>query len=121
MNFYDIFISCVFLVKALLILLAVTHLYIKKTSDPDLERLAMIEYWEKRLDFIFIACMAIILIYVFFPYRQALLTATCGLDHETMVLLFLFGIILLVTAKWDLFFEQSKWFATFKRIIGVKL
>ena len=47
--------------------------------------------------------MSILLIYLFNPRvdRNTLI------DKETKLLLFLFGFILLITAKWDVFIKES--------------
>jgi hypothetical protein len=48
--------------------------------------------------------MAILLIYLFNPRNPKLEI----IDSETKILLYLFGIVLLITAKWEAFFEGSK-------------
>jgi hypothetical protein len=40
------------------------------------------------------------------------------IDSETKILLYLFGIILLVTADWKDFFHETKWFQYLQQIIG---
>jgi len=32
------------------------------------------------------------------------------INHETKVLLFLFGVVLIITSRWGDFIETSKWF-----------
>ena len=39
------------------------------------------------------------------------------INSETKVLLFLFGFILVFTAKWNIFIEESKWFTDVKQIL----
>jgi len=60
MNYYTIYISIVFLLKIVFIILASTHLYLKfknKTgSDLDKEIL----FWKERAEFVFIVLMAIL-------------------------------------------------------------
>jgi hypothetical protein len=60
-------------------------------------------YWKERFEFIFIATMAVLLIYLFNPIKNR----TAMIDHETTILLYLFGFILIITAKWSLFFTES--------------
>jgi hypothetical protein len=47
--------------------------------------------------------MSGLLIYVFNPRVDRSILV----DNETKVLLYLFGFILLITAKWELFFKES--------------
>jgi len=68
------------------------------------ETLAKLEYWKERSEFIFIAAMAMLLIYHFRGGRVR------PIGHETALLFMLFGWILLFTAKWSLFFHEAPWF-----------
>ena len=54
----------------------------------------------------FITCMAILCIYLFNPFLEV----RPSINYETRILLFVFGWIVLLNNKWDLFFEKSKWF-----------
>jgi hypothetical protein len=58
--------------------------------------------------------MAGLIIYLFNPRhsREKLI------DYETKVLLYLFGFILLLTANWSAFVEESTWFEKLQNIIG---
>ena len=93
------YITFIFLIKIGFIIMTITHIYLqakgKKKSDLDKNIL----YWKERFEFIFIAMMSILLIYLFNPRvdRSVLI------DKETKILLYLFGFILLITAKWNLF------------------
>ena len=58
--------------------------------------------------------MSILLIYLFNPrFNRELL-----INGETKLLLFLFGFVLILTAKWNIFFEESKWFVKLKEIVA---
>ena len=93
------YITFIFLIKIGFIIMTITHIYLqakgKEKSDLDKNIL----YWKERFEFIFIAMMSILLIYLFNPRvdRSVLI------DKETKILLYLFGFILLITAKWNLF------------------
>ena len=69
-------------------------------------RAANLAYWKERTEFIFIICMAVLLIYYFKP------GTTRQLNSETSLLFFLFGWILIITAKWNVFFTQAKWYSS---------
>jgi hypothetical protein len=65
-------------------------------------QLVQLVYISDRAEFIFIISMSLLLIYIFNP-RNPKLTK---INTETSVLLFLYGIIVLITAHWDTFFHQ---------------
>ena len=94
--------------------MAVTHIYLKAKGDEKSELDKKILYWKERFEFIFIACMAALLIYLFNPRSKTSIT----IDRETKVLLFLFGFVLLITAKWDEFIKESPWFSRLQQILG---
>ena len=106
MDYYTISISIIFLLKIVFIILAVAHLYLKfknKThSDLDKEIL----FWRERIEFMFTASMAVLLIYLFNPRKNRMFM----INDETKVLLFLFGFVLIITANWKLFLKESNIF-----------
>ena len=60
-------------------------------------------YIKERLELVFKFCMAVLLIYVFFPQRKV----PIPIDFEMRILFYLFGFILLLTAKWDIILSDS--------------
>ena len=103
MNKYDMYVTAIFVIKIGFILMAITHVYleIKGKEKTDLDK--KILFWKERFDFIFTALMSVLLIYIFNPrYNNFNL-----IDKETEVLFYLFGFVLIITAKWRIFFEQS--------------
>lgn len=103
MNKYDMYVTAIFVIKIGFILMAITHVYleIKGKEKTDLDK--KILFWKERFEFIFTALMSVLLIYIFNPrYNNFNL-----IDKETEVLFYLFGFVLLITAKWRIFFEQS--------------
>ena len=104
MNKLDIFVFFIFILKIIFIFLAIFHLYDKvkgKTNTPIDKKVL---FWKERVEFIFVCMMALLLIYLFNPINKTPII----LDKETKLVLFLFGIILIVTAKWKVFFTESK-------------
>ena len=103
MNKYDMYVTAIFVIKIGFILMAITHVYleIKGKEKTDLDK--KILFWKERFEFIFTALMSALLIYIFNPrYNNFNL-----IDKETKVLFYLFGFVLIITAKWRIFFEQS--------------
>jgi len=106
------YITFIFLIKIGFIILAISHLYYKTKGQENTETDKKILYWKERFEFIFIALMALLLIYLFNPRTDR----SVIIDKETKILLYLFGFILILTAKWEVFFKESKWFSTIQKI-----
>lgn len=97
------YITFIFLIKIGFILMAVTHIYLTAKGEKKSDLDKKILYWKERFEFIFIAAMAALLIYLFNPRKNR----TTMIDSETNLLLYLFGFVLIITAKWDKFFKES--------------
>lgn len=106
MNNYDIYISLIFVIKIGFILMVVTHIYLKAKGEAKTDLDKKIVYWKKRFEFIFVLLMAVLLIYLFNPRNNRIVM----IDGETNVLLYMFGFLLLINAKWGDFFHEAKWF-----------
>ena len=100
-SLYSAFIIYIILVKVAFILLSITKIIVKHKNPVNTKLIEKLEFWRERAEFIFIICMAILLICIFYPGIKI------QLDEETRILLYLFGIILLITAKWSTFFKES--------------
>ena len=114
MDKYTMFIYLIFAVKLCFVSMSVTHIYlkVKGESDSDLDKKVL--YWKERFEFIFLLLMATLLIYLFSPGKER----NVMIDGETKVLLYLFGIVLLITAKWADFFHEAKWFQYLQKSVG---
>jgi len=104
MNYYQLYIHFLILLKMLIILLALMHFHYKRNHQ--IKQQEETEYWKSRIEFVFVVCMSILLIYLFSPTRSSSTLVT----GETKILLFLFGFILLITAKWENFIYTGQWF-----------
>ena len=113
MNTFNIFIGIIFVIKIIFIMLAITHVYLKIKGDENSKTYKNITFWKKRTEFIFIVLMAILLIYLFNPRTDK----TNLIDKATKFLLYLFGILLLLTSNWDDFIHESKWFKYIQKIM----
>jgi len=111
---YNLYIVFIIMIKVGFILLAVSHLYLKANGEEHSELDEKILYWKARVEFIFVIGMAILLIYLFNPRRKIPIT----IDNETKIMLTLFGFILIITAKWSLFFEESSTIKKIQKSIG---
>jgi len=113
MNKYNMYINFIIFIKVGFVILAVAHLYLTLKHKDHSETDEKILYWKERLEFIFIALMASILIYLFNPRTDR----SVMIDYETKILLYLFGFILLITAKWELFIHESPLFKKIKELV----
>ena len=115
MNHFLLYIYVTFAAKVIFIILATMHAYLKithqETSDLDME----VVFWKERVEFIFVFLMACLLIYLFFPST----TKTVEISGAPRELLYLFGIVLLITAKWGDFLKESPALIRLQNIIGV--
>jgi len=111
---YNLYIVFIIMIKVVFILLAVSHIYLKAKGQEHSELDETILYWKERVEFIFVIGMAILLIYLFNPRRKIPIT----IDNETKVLLTLFGFVLIITAKWSLFFKEPSTMQKIQKSIG---
>ncbi len=107
-----IFILFIIFIKIVFILAAIGHVilthFLKKDDNGNNKKEnvdAKLVYWKERTEFIFVISMALLLIYYFRPGHIK------PIDSETSLLFFLFGWILIITAKWSDFFTSAKWYS----------
>lgn len=111
----DMFILFIIFIKVVFILTSIGHVILthmtRKGTDSDTNDKkkegedVKLMYWKERTEFIFIASMAILLIYYFNPRSMK------PLNKETSLLFYLFGWVLLITAKWGIFIKDAKWYS----------
>jgi len=89
--------------KIIFLGLILVHLYLKYKTDRD-ELDNKIIYWKNRVEFIFVTCMALLMVYVFNPRSSV----NVVIDNEMKVLFFIFGLLLLFTENWGIFLNESK-------------
>jgi hypothetical protein len=99
----DMYVTFIFIVKIVFFILAVAHIYLTVKGKDNTELDNKIIFWKERIEFVFIVLMSILLMYTFFPRRQI----PIPIDYEMRILFYLFGFILILTAKWDIFFKES--------------
>jgi hypothetical protein len=108
---FDKYVTFTFLAKILFLILSITHIYlkIKHKNTTDVK----VMFWRERVEFLFITLMSFMLLYLFYPRANN----EIYIDFETKLLLFIFGIILLTNAKWDIFIKESPIFTQIKQVI----
>lgn len=107
----DYFVLFIVLIKIVFILSAIGHVILSHSTSSNAKKIdPKLIYWKERTEFIFIISMSILLIYYFNPR-----VAKRPIEEETALLFFLFGWILIITAKWSMFFHEAPWY---KRIVS---
>ena len=94
----DYFVFFIILIKICYIISAIGHIYFSHSINPNAKKIDdKLLYFHEITEFIFTISMAILLIYYFNPRFSKK-----PIDEETSLLFFLFGGILIFTAKWSL-------------------
>ena len=99
----DFYVLFLIIIKCIFVGAALGHLVLAHTDTSFDKYDAQLVYWKERTEFIFVVCMSLLLIYYFRPGHMK------PIDRETSLLFFLFGWILIITAKWSDFFASAKW------------
>jgi hypothetical protein len=113
MNTYDYFILYIVLNKILFVIFGVWHFVLVRENKGETDFSTNLHIWKEYFEFIFIACMSILCLYLFNPFLEV----RPAINYETRVLLFVFGWITLLNGNWDLFFEKSRWFTLLQYFI----
>ena len=108
MDLLNIYVIIIFIVKLIflyfLLAEAVSKAKLKKdNSSQNMKEYKKNAYFKERIELLFKFLMSIFLIYVFYPRRKIPIVLTM----EMRVLLFIFGIVLIVSAKWHDILEHS--------------
>jgi len=114
MEGFDKYVTFVFFFKILFAILALLHLYFTVKGKANSEKDKKVEYWKERVEFVFIVLMSFMLMYLFYPRS----TKPIIIDYETKLLLFIFGIIILIGAKWDIFIKESPVFKKIQKVVN---
>ena len=99
MEAFDFLIYFTFFIKFVFI---TSTLYLKYLEHEHKTNQTL-SYWKDRSEFIFKACLSVILIILFNPRRKTPLV----INSETKVLLYLYGFIVILQANWKQFIKDS--------------
>lgn len=128
MDYLSIYVKFTFIIKILFMILAFYSLYLKhkylkeytkeptssiKTNDEILFKYNNAIFWKDRVEFIFVSLMSFLLLYLFIPFKKH----EMNINYEIKLLLFLFGIILIINANWKLFFNTSPIYNEFQFVV----
>lgn len=113
MNKFELYITAIFIVKISLIGLILFHMFVKYMKPEYKELLEKIEFWKKRFEFIFNIMMSFLLTILFNPHKHDEIVIT----GQVKLLLYLFGLLMLVSADWNIFIHESPIFVTIQKIV----
>jgi len=104
----DIYVILIVVVKLIflyfLIAAAVLKAKLKKdNSSKNMKEYEENVYYKERVELLFKFLMSVLLIYLFYPRRKI----PIPLSREIRILLFAFGIVLILSAKWNDILEKS--------------
>jgi len=100
------FIYLIIAIKALFLFSTITNLFLTKIikNDDLINKYShTLHKIKEQTEFIFIFFTSILLIAIFYPRQNNLKY----IDNHVKLLFYLFGWILIITAKWNLFFNES--------------
>lgn len=101
MKAFDYLIYFTFFIKLIFIGSVLSLKYVEhKNKNANTQTLT---FWKERSEFIFKACLSLILIILFNPRKKTPLV----IDTETKLLLYLYGFIVILQADWGQFFKES--------------
>ena len=103
MEYLQIYIGIIFVIKIVFLILSVYHVHLKR-KEPNSKHEQNVDISKNVLEFIFKILMSILLIYLFNPNKKEI-----KLNYETKLLLFVFGFVSIFSADWVLFAEQLKY------------
>jgi len=108
----DFYILFVIIIKVIFILIAIFYFVSSHDyNNPNIFTLSpTLLYWKKRVEFVFVVSMALLLIICFRP------GSTVRLTEETKILFFVYGLVLFITSNWDIFIYEAPWY---KNIINI--
>jgi hypothetical protein len=102
---FDFYILFIIIIKMVFVLAAIGHVILSHTNTKLDKYDSKLVYWKERTEFVFVLTMAILLIYHFNPRFHSK-----PISGETKLLFFLFGWVLLITAKWNIFIKEAPWY-----------
>jgi hypothetical protein len=106
------YVAFIIIIKVVFILSAIAYAIMTHTPDVDLRREDRAGLIKQQTEFVFIVSMAILLLSHFRPGH------TICPDSTTSVLFFIFGIVILLTAKWQLFINESPIISGIRKVLN---
>jgi hypothetical protein len=100
-NILTVYILFAILIKIIYIILVILVIYF--TYKKNNELIEKFTFWKDHAEFLFTVLMAFFLVIIFNPFIEGLKL----INKKAKILLFTFGIIILINAEWGKFIEES--------------
>ena len=107
------FVTFLFIVKILFAILALVHIYLKRTGKEDSQMNEFVAFWKERCEFVFIIGVSLLLMIFFFPGRKIQMEPT----FEMRFLFFVYGIIILINLDWKIVIGESPFLKTVQTVV----
>ena len=107
------FVTFLFIVKILFVILALVHIYLKQSGKEDSSANETVLFWKERCEFVFIIGVSLLLMFFFFPWRKIQMEPT----FEMKFLFFVYGIIILINVDWKIVVGESPFLDTLQKVI----
>lgn len=114
MNYLALYTTLIIIVKVIFLFLAIYERHLERTQPKNNSLVNKISIYKERADFIFVAMMSLLLIFLFNPRENNILL----INKETKMLIFLFGVILIITANWKLFIHETPFIVNVQHYVG---
>ena len=99
---YLYFVYITFAVKIAFIISILTLKYYEMVKPSETKQISKLTTVKEQIDFVYVVFMSIILLLNFGPWVKFI-----SIDYEKRILFFIYGIIVLLTANYDSFKNQS--------------
>jgi len=107
MDYFNIYVYFIVLVKICFIVSALYLRVLERQNNKDISRINTLKSFKENLQFIFVISISILLILLFSPFTNKTYFPKV-FEPETRMLLFLYGIIMIIEADWSTFFSDVK-------------
>jgi uncharacterized membrane protein YbjE (DUF340 family) len=98
---YFLFTNLIVVVKVSFLAVVIYYHYLKRKEPSNAKKVSSVLIMKEQIEFVYILLMSILLLINFNPWT------TVSIDVETRILLFIYGIVILLTANYSTFFNQS--------------
>jgi hypothetical protein len=116
-SYLDFFILFIIITKVCFLFFAIGDSALHHSTNNYIQQVLVPKFglWRSISEIIYVVSMGILLIYIF-KIREG---GIHGIEDDVSFLFFLFGIVLILTADWSVFFKNYTWYQKFIKFITV--
>ena len=117
-TYLDFFILFIIVIKICFVFFAAGNSVLNRSTNDYIHNIIEPKFknWKNITEIIYIVSMGILLIYIF-KIRDG---GIRGIEEDVGFLLFLFGVVLILTANWNVLLKNYTWYQKFINAISVK-